>query len=88
MRKKIVAMFLAASMVFSLAACGSDGGGAAADSGEAAADNGSAGSEESGGSDINLAMITDSGDITDQSFNQTTYESCKKWAEQNGVEFT
>ena len=28
-------------------------------------------------SDMNIAMITDSGDITDQSFNQTTYESCK-----------
>ena len=24
-----------------------------------------------------VAMITDSGDITDQSFNQTTYEACK-----------
>ena len=23
-----------------------------------------------------VAMITDSGDITDQSFNQTTYEAC------------
>ena len=32
-------------------------------------------------------MITDSGDITDQSFNQTTYEACKAWAEANGVEF-
>ena len=33
-------------------------------------------------------MITDSGDITDQSFNQTTYEACKAWAEANGVDFT
>ena len=32
-------------------------------------------------------MITDSGDITDQSFNQTTYETCKAWAEKNDVEF-
>ena len=37
--------------------------------------------------DMKVAMITDSGDITDQSFNQTTYESCKAWAESNGVEF-
>ena len=26
-----------------------------------------------------VAMITDSGDITDQSFNQTTYEACKEF---------
>lgn len=39
-------------------------------------------------SDMNIAMITDSGDITDQSFNQTTYETCKAWAEENNVTFT
>ena len=37
---------------------------------------------------MNIAMVTDSGDITDQSFNQTTYESAKAWAEENGVPFT
>ena len=35
-----------------------------------------------------VAMITDYGDITDQSFNQTTYEACKAFAEENGVDFT
>ena len=39
-------------------------------------------------SDMNIAMITDSGDITDQSFNQTTYETSKAWAEANNVQFT
>ena len=34
-----------------------------------------------------VAMITDYGDITDQSFNQTTYEACKAFAETNGVDF-
>ena len=34
-----------------------------------------------------VAMITDYGDITDQSFNQTTYEACKAFAEANGVDF-
>ena len=38
-------------------------------------------------SDFKIAMITDSGDITDQSFNQTTYESCKSFAAANGAEF-
>ena len=37
--------------------------------------------------DMKIAMVTDSGDITDQSFNQTTYEACKEWAEENGSEF-
>ena len=32
-------------------------------------------------------MITDYGDITDQSFNQTTYEACKAFADANGLTF-
>ena len=39
------------------------------------------------GADMKIAMVTDSGDITDQSFNQTTYEACKEWAAANGAEF-
>ena len=34
-----------------------------------------------------VAMITDYGDITDQSFNQTTYEACKEFCEANGLQF-
>ena len=34
-----------------------------------------------------VAMITDYGDITDQSFNQTTYEACKAFCEANGITF-
>ena len=37
--------------------------------------------------DMKIAMVTDSGDITDQSFNQTTYEACKEWAADNGSDF-
>jgi basic membrane protein A len=37
--------------------------------------------------DMRVAMITDYGDITDQSFNQTTYEAAKAWCEANGVDF-
>lgn len=92
--KKLFAILLTLAMVLSLAACGGDSGkkddSAPAD-GEsqqqepaAPADDG--GSE--GGADIRVAMITDYGDITDQSFNQTTYEACKAWSEANGVEFT
>ena len=38
--------------------------------------------------DLRVAMITDVGTITDQSFNQTTYEAAKAWCEANGVDFT
>ena len=34
-----------------------------------------------------IAMVTDYGDITDQSFNQTTWEACIKFGEDNGVEY-
>ena len=34
-----------------------------------------------------VAMITDSGDITDQSFNQTTYEACVAFCEEYGIAF-
>ena len=44
------------------------------------------GNGESG--DYKVAMITDYGDITDQSFNQTTYEACKAFCEANKIDFT
>lgn len=34
-----------------------------------------------------VAMITDYGDITDESFNQTTYEACKEFCEANDIQF-
>ena len=34
-----------------------------------------------------IAMITDSGDITDQSFNQSTYEACRDYAAAQGLKF-
>ncbi len=37
--------------------------------------------------DVAVAMITDYGDITDQSFNQTTYEACKAYCDENGLDF-
>ena len=44
-------------------------------------------SKKAGKSSIKIAMVTDSGDITDQSFNQTTYQACKDYAEANGLDF-
>ena len=64
-----------------------DANAAGADNAEATGTE-NADSAETAVSDMNIAMVTDSGDITDQSFNQTTYESCKSWAETNNVPFT
>ena len=52
-----------------------------------AACGGGGGDGKGSSGDMNIAMVTDSGDITDQSFNQTTYETAKKWSEANGVTF-
>lgn len=79
MKKRIMTALLAVVMLLSLAACG---GGGAGGGGEAAPNG------EEGTSELNIAMVTDSGDITDQSFNQTTYEASKAWAEANGAAFT
>lgn len=43
--------------------------------------------EEAAASEDSVAMITDYGDITDQSFNQTTYEACKAFCEANDIDF-
>ena len=43
--------------------------------------------EEKAEEKAKVAMVTDYGDITDQSFNQTTYEACKAYCESNGMEF-
>ncbi|MEE1334652.1 MAG: hypothetical protein U0K47_08665, partial [Erysipelotrichaceae bacterium] len=63
--KKFLSAALAGVMSISLAACGSSS------SGTAAASSSSAASGSSDSSDMKVAMITDYGDITDQSFNQT-----------------
>lgn len=48
---------------------------------------GGGGNDKGSSGEMNIAMVTDSGDITDQSFNQTTYETAKAWSEANGVTF-
>ena len=42
--------------------------------------------EEAGEAAYKVAMVTDYGDITDQSFNQTTWEACRKFGETTGTE--
>ncbi|MBQ7873608.1 MAG: BMP family ABC transporter substrate-binding protein [Oscillospiraceae bacterium] len=52
----------------------------------AACSNSDEGGENTGA--YSVAMVTDYGDITDQSFNQTTYEACKEFCEAEGVNFS
>lgn len=78
--KKFLALMLALVMVLSLAACG---GNTNTETTEPATEGG----EEVAEVAMKVAMITDYGDITDQSFNQTTYEAAKAWSGANGVEF-
>ena len=71
--KKYLALLLALVMSLSLFACGKKEGD----------DN-----KDKDKTKYKVAMITDYGDITDQSFNQTTYEACKAFAEDNSIEFS
>ena len=88
--KKILALVLALCMVFALCACGNtpaDGNKPAEESKAPAAEESNAPADEPEAVTYKVAMITDYGDITDQSFNQTTYEGCKEFCEANGVDF-
>ena len=80
--KKFLALILALVMSLSLVACG--GSKAEEKPAEQPAQEQPA---EAEGADFSVAMITDYGDITDQSFNQTTYEACKAYCDANGVDF-
>ena len=80
--KKFLALILALVMALSLVACGGGSSTPAPDDNQNTDDN-----QNADATAYKVAMITDYGDITDQSFNQTTYEACKAFAEANGVDF-
>ena len=85
--KKILALALALCMVFALAACGQSAAPAPAAT-EAPAAPAESAAPAAAESSVKVAMITDYGDITDHSFNQTTYEACKAYCDENGLSFT
>ena len=83
MKKKLLSVLLVASMVATMfVGCGSSSDSASKDSAST-----EEGAVDAATSDYRIAMITDSGDITDMSFNQTTYEAAKAFADKNGAEF-
>ena len=73
--KKILALVLVIAMVAALfVGCANEGNNEETKGAEAA--------------NMKVAMVTDYGDITDESFNQATYEGAKAWCEENKVDFT
>ena len=72
--KRILALVLALCMVFALCACGNG-------------DKDAKETDTPNETTYKVAMLTDSGDITDKSFNQTTYEACKAFCADNDVDF-
>lgn len=72
MKKKVLVLMLTTVIVVSLTACASHTGH----------------SDDTITTEMNIAMITDSGDVTDQGYNQASYEACRNWSEINDVPFT
>ncbi|MBQ6488848.1 MAG: BMP family ABC transporter substrate-binding protein [Solobacterium sp.] len=86
--KKFVSLLLAGLTAVSMAACSSGGGSTPApDAGNTPKETAEAAPAEET-AEVKVAMITDYGDITDQSFNQTTYEAAKAYCDSNGLAFT
>ena len=77
--KKFFALLLSLAMVLALVACGQK---------DPTPDTPDTPDDPQTKVEYKVAMITDYGDITDQSFNQTTYEACKAFAEDNSIEFS
>lgn len=101
MKKKALSLVLASAMVASLVGCGStaetetpsaaettttEAAATEAAATDAATTEAATEAATTDNSDKKIAMITDSGDITDESFNQITWETCVAYGEANGIE--
>lgn len=93
MKKKLIAMILAASMVVSLVGCGAAADSSAPAASDAAADGGAgdtsaadtAADTSSSGSTTDVAFVTDVGNIDDGSFNQYTWAGVQQFCADNGL---
>ena len=88
MKKRILAVLMAAAMTAGLTACGG-GGGNTETSAQAPVADGGSDQSSSGASDggFELALVTDLGTIDDKSFNQGAWEGMTKYAEENGISY-
>ena len=89
MKKKILAVVMSAAMVFGLAACGTsdkadktDNAGQSAGSTE---NTGDVADDTADKSDFKIGLVTDTGGVNDQSFNQSAWEGLQKVEEEYGV---
>ena len=97
MKKKVISLLLTAAMATTMfAGCGSsseenttaDNSQTAAPAAtETAAEESTEAAAPAVSADGKIAMITDSGDITDESFNQITWETCVAYGDKNGIEY-
>ncbi len=98
MKKRVLAVLMAAVMTTGLAACGgSEGGGAAettaaqtaaaAETTKAAETEAQKTASEPSDGGFELALVTDLGTIDDKSFNQGAWEGLTKYAEENGISY-
>ena len=78
--KKILALLLVLALSLTLVACGSG------NTTETKADAAPATEAQAAAPEYKVAMVTDYGDITDQSFNQTTWEAVVAFGKDNNVE--
>ena len=82
--KKLLTVLLMLVMVFTFAACGSNGG----ETGTDAVDYDSISDNyESEDGTYQIAMVTDVGQLKDGSFNQFTWNGVKKYASDNGLSY-
>lgn len=82
MKKKLLAVLMAATMVLSLTACG---GSKDAETPEAPAAE-TAEAEEPAAEPLKIGLVTDLGGVEDQSFNQSAWEGLQRAAKDLGVE--
>lgn len=88
MKRRMLAVLMAAAMTAGLTACGGGGDSASGTTGAAettAAETKTASEPSDGG--FELALVTDLGTIDDKSFNQGAWEGLTKYAEENGISY-
>lgn len=79
--KKLAAILLAALMAVSTAACSSGGSSSSEASSQAASSAAEQSSEAGSAENIKVTMVTDTGGVNDQSFNQLSWEGLQKLKE-------
>ena len=85
--KKLLSLILVLAMVLSLVACGNKETNNT-DNNNTNTNNQQEENKPAENKEFKVAMVTDYGDITDQSFNQTTYEACQAFCTENSLDFT